>query len=167
MAAGDVHAITDEALGNTSYVVDVGREEAVVIDPRRDVDEYLRLAEHLGLRIVASLETHLHADFVSGSRELTETAGVEVIAPYGADLRFPHRPVSEGDSVALGDAAFTVLHTPGHTPEHMAYLLTEPVSAVFSGGSLIAGGAYRRQPTVRYVATRPTGQLTPVPPMPQ
>ena len=143
MTAGDVHAIADDALGNTSYVVDVGREEAVVVDPRRDVDEYLGLAEHLGLRIVASLETHLHADFVSGSRELAETAGAEVIAPRGADLRFPHRPVSEGESIVLGDAAFTALHTPGHTPEHLAYLLTKPGRAVFSGGSLLAGGAAR------------------------
>ncbi len=143
MAAGDVHAIADEALGNTSYVVDVGRNEAVVVDPRRDVEEYLRLAEQLGLEIVACLETHLHADFVSGSRELAETEGAEVIAPRGAALHFPHRPVSDGDSVPFGDVEFTALHTPGHTPEHVAYLLTEPVRAVFSGGSLLVGGAAR------------------------
>jgi len=143
MAAGDVHAIADEALGNTSYVVDVGQDGAVVVDPRRDVDEYLGLAEQLGLRVVASLETHLHADFVSGSRELAETAGADVIAPLGADLRFAHRPISEGESVDIGDATFIALHTPGHTPEHVAYLLTEPVGAVFTGGSLIAGGAAR------------------------
>jgi hydroxyacylglutathione hydrolase len=143
MAAGDVHAIADEALGNTSHVVDVGRSEAVVVDPRRDVDEYLSLAEQLGLRIVASLETHLHADFVSGSRELAKNTGAEVIAPRGAELHFAHRPVSEGESVAIGDATFIALHTPGHTPEHVAYFLTEPVRAVFSGGSLLAGGAAR------------------------
>lgn len=143
MAVGDVHAIADEALGNTSYVVDVGRSGAVVIDPRRDVDEYLSLAERLGLRIVAALETHLHADFVSGSRELAETSGAEVVAPRGADIRFAHRPVSEGESISIGDANFIALHTPGHTPEHVAYLLTDPVRAVFSGGSLLAGGAAR------------------------
>jgi hydroxyacylglutathione hydrolase len=142
MAGGDVHAIADEALGNTSYVVDVGRGEAVVVDPRRDVDAYLRLAEQLGLGIVASLETHLHADFVSGSRELAE-AGAEVIAPRGADLRFTHRSVSEGESVAIRDVDFIALHTPGHTPEHVAYLVTKPVSAIFSGGSLLAGGTAR------------------------
>jgi glyoxylase-like metal-dependent hydrolase (beta-lactamase superfamily II)/rhodanese-related sulfurtransferase len=143
MAAGDVHAIADEALGNASYVVDVGRSEAVVVDPRRDVDAYLRLADRLGLRIVASLETHLHADFVSGSRELAEAVGAKVIAPNGAELHFAHRPMSEGESVAIGDVTFTALHTPGHTPEHVAYLLTDPVRAVFSGGSLLAGGAAR------------------------
>jgi hydroxyacylglutathione hydrolase len=143
VAAGDVHALADEALGNTSYVVDVGRNEAVVVDPRRDVDEYLRLADELGLRIVAALETHLHADFISGSRELAQTTDAEVIAPHGAELHFPHRPMSDGESVAFTDAALTALHTPGHTPEHVAYHLTDPVSAVFSGGSLLAGGAAR------------------------
>ncbi len=143
MAAGDVHAFADEALSNTSYVVDVGGGEAVVVDPRRDVDEYLRLAQQLGLRIVASMETHLHADFVSGSRELATNIGAEVIAPHGADLHFPHGPVSEGQSIAVGDTTFTALDTPGHTPEHVAYLLTGPMRAVFSGGSLLAGGAAR------------------------
>jgi len=143
VAAGDVHPIPDEALANTSYLVDVGGGEAVVIDPRRDIDEYIALAEQLGLGIVASLETHLHADFVSGSRELAKTARAEVIAPAGADLRFSHRPVSEGDTVTLGDATFEVLHTPGHTPEHVAYFLRAPVQIVFTGGSLIAGGAAR------------------------
>src|SRR6266540_3467706 len=119
MTAGDVHAIADEALANTSYVVDVGGGQAAVIDPRRDTDEYFALAEQLGLRIVASLETHLHADFVSGGRELAKTARADVVAPAGAELRFSHSPVSEGDTVALGEATFEVLHTPGHTPEHV------------------------------------------------
>jgi glyoxylase-like metal-dependent hydrolase (beta-lactamase superfamily II)/rhodanese-related sulfurtransferase len=143
VAAGDIHPIPDEALANTSYLVNVGGAQAVVVDPRRDVEEYLALAEQLGLRVLASLETHLHADFVSGSRELAAIAGVEVIAPAGAELRFDHRPVSEGDTLTFGDATFEVLHTPGHTPEHVAYLLREPVSAVFTGGSLIGGGAAR------------------------
>ncbi|TMK44132.1 MAG: MBL fold metallo-hydrolase, partial [Actinobacteria bacterium] len=131
LAAGDVHPIPDEALANTSYLVDVGGGEAVVIDPRRDIDAYLALAKQHGLRIVASLETHLHADFVSGSRELAKTVRADVIAPAGADLRFDHRPVSEGDTVTLGEATFEVLHTPGHTPEHVAYLMTRPTRAVF------------------------------------
>jgi glyoxylase-like metal-dependent hydrolase (beta-lactamase superfamily II) len=143
VVAGDVHPIPDEALANTSYLVDVGGGEAVVIDPRRDIDEYLALAEQRGLRVVASLETHLHADFVSGSRELAAITGAIVIAPTGAELRSDHRPVSEGDTATLGDATFEVLHTPGHTPEHVAYFLRAPVQTVFTGGSLIAGGAAR------------------------
>ena len=143
MAAGDIHSIRDEALANTSYLVDVGGDQAVVVDPRRDVEEYLALAGRLGIRVVASLETHLHADFVSGSRELADSTGAEVIAPAGAELRFDHRPVSEGDTLTFGGATFEILHTPGHTPEHVAYLLSEPVNAVFTGGSLIGGGAAR------------------------
>jgi hydroxyacylglutathione hydrolase len=143
MAAGDVHPIPDEALANTSYVVDVGEGQGIVVDPRRDIDEYLALAGQLGLRVVASLETHLHADFVSGSRELAEITGAAVFAPAGAELRFDHRAVSEGDRLMLGDATFEILSTPGHTPEHVAYLVSAPVTAVFTGGSLIGGGAAR------------------------
>src|SRR5919204_3187766 len=143
MGAGDVRAIADEALANTSYLVDLGEGEAAVLDPRRDVEEYLALARHLGLRIVASMETHLHADFVSGSRELAAAVGAEVIAAAGAELRFPHRPVRGGEPLAVGDATFDVLATPGHTPEHVSYVMTAPSRAAFTGGSLIAGGAAR------------------------
>ena len=143
MAGGDVHAVADEALANTSYLLDVGGGQAAVVDPRRDIDSYLRLADRLRIRIAASLETHLHADFVSGSRELAGAMGAEVIAPRGASLRFPFRPVQDGDHFDLGEARIQVLRTPGHTPEHVAYRMTEPLSAVFSGGSLIAGGAAR------------------------
>lgn len=143
MAAGDVHAIADEALANTSYLLDVGGGHAAVIDPRRDIDGYLRLAGRLGLQIAVSLETHLHADFVSGSRELAGATGAEVIAARDANLRFPFRPVQDGDRLVLGEARIQALRTPGHTPEHVAYRMTDPLSAVFSGGSLIAGGAAR------------------------
>ena len=143
MAAGDVHAIADEALANTSYLLDVGGGHAAAIDPRRDIQDHLRLADRLGLRIVASLETHLHADFVSGSRELVEATGAKVLASKDANLRFPFRPVTDGDRFELGDTTLRVIPTPGHTPEHVAYLVTEPRTAVFSGGSLIAGGAAR------------------------
>jgi glyoxylase-like metal-dependent hydrolase (beta-lactamase superfamily II)/rhodanese-related sulfurtransferase len=143
MGAGDVRAIADEALANTSYLVDLGEGEAAVLDPRRDVEEYLALADRLGLRIVASMETHLHADFISGSRELAAAVGADVIAPAGAELRFEHRKVREGEHVILGAATFDVLETPGHTPEHISYIMTDPSRAAFTGGSLIGGGAAR------------------------
>jgi hydroxyacylglutathione hydrolase len=143
VAVGDAHPIADEALANTSYLVDIGGGRSAIVDPRRDVDEYLALAERLGLRISASLETHLHADFVSGSRELARATGAEVFAPKGSDLRYGYTAVGEDDTVTVGEAAFDVLHTPGHTPEHVAYLLAGPTKAVFTGGSLIAGGAAR------------------------
>src|SRR5919201_1632404 len=98
MAAGDVHSIADRALGNTSYLIELGGGEAAVVDPRRDIEGYLRLADSIGLRISASLETHLHADFVSGSRELAEATGAAIVAPRNAELGIPHRPVDEGEA---------------------------------------------------------------------
>ncbi len=140
-----VHPLADEGLGNTSYLVGIGSGLAAAVDPPRDVDAHLELAERQGLRIVAVLETHLHADFVSGGRELAEAVGAEVLASGGADLAYPHRRVEEGRVLTLGDTEFRVLDTPGHTPEHVSYLVLadgDP-AAVFSGGSLIAGGAAR------------------------
>lgn len=140
-----VHPVPDDALANTSYLVDVGAGLAAVIDPRRDAEVYLEAADRLGLRIVAAMETHLHADFVSGSVELAEAAGAEIIAAAEAGLDFGHRGVRDGDEVGWGGVRLHVLATPGHTPEHVSYVLdgdNGPVG-VFSGGSLIAGGAAR------------------------
>lgn len=143
MSAGLVHPILDDALGNTAYVVDVGNGQAIVIDPRRDIDAYRRFAHAERLEIVAALETHLHADFVSGAREL-QAGGAQVYAARDAGLGFGHRPVTPGEQLAIGDAAIEVVATPGHTPEHLAYVLRLGDSSfVFSGGSLIAGGAAR------------------------
>ncbi len=137
--------MADEALGNTSYLVDLGGGLAASVDPRRDVDSHLELADRLELQIVAGLETHLHADFVSGSRELAETTGADVYAAGNAHLEYGHRGLGEGDVVRLGAVTVQVWSTPGHTPEHLAYLVLvdETPTAVFSGGSLIRGGAAR------------------------
>lgn len=139
------HRIPDDALGNASYLVDLGAGLAAVVDPRREAELYLESADRLGLRIVAALETHLHADFVSGSLELADAAGAEIIAAGAADLDFGDRAVDGGDEVAFGDVRFHVLSTPGHTPEHVSYVLDGEggPEGVFSGGSLIAGGAAR------------------------
>lgn len=139
-----VHPIADEALGNLSYLVEVGDGTAVSVDPRRDVGEHLELAAKHDLTIAAVLETHLHADFVSGSRELARAAGTEILAAAGAGLDFPHRALRPGDRVGFGQISVDVLATPGHTPEHVAFLLSNDMtSALFSGGSLLAGGAGR------------------------
>lgn len=139
-----VHPIPDPTLGNTSYLVEVGHGLAVAVDPRRDVDAHLRLADRLGVRLVASLETHLHADFLSGSRELA-ALGCDVVAAADARLAFPHVPLDAGTSIRYGDVAVRALATPGHTPEHVAYAIEVDgqVTAVFTGGSLIFGGAGR------------------------
>ena len=144
-SAGRVHAIPDEALGNTSYLVEVGNGLAASVDPRRDVNEHLELADRLGLRLIAGLETHLHADFVSGSRELAEQTGADVYAARDAYLEYGHRGLADGDEVSLGDVVVQAWATPGHTPEHLSYLVLVDgtPAAVFSGGSLIRGGAAR------------------------
>ena len=139
-----VHLIADEALGNTSYLVEVGDRMAIAVDPRRDVEEHLDLASRRGLEIAAALETHLHADFVSGSRELAARAGSEIVAAAGAGLSFPHRTVQAGDRTRFGQTSIEVVPTPGHTPSHVAYLMSVgETRMVFSGGSLIVGGAAR------------------------
>ncbi len=140
-----VHPVPDDALGNSSYLVDLGAGLAAVIDPRRDAEVYLEAAERLGLRIVAALETHLHADFVSGSVELAEATGAEIIAAADAGLDLGHRGVRNGEEVGWGDVRLHTLATPGHTPEHVSYVLEGEAGpeGVFSGGALIAGGAAR------------------------
>ena len=137
-------ALVDEGLGNSSYLLDVGDGRALVVDPERDPARYLAAAERKGLVISYTAETHLHADFVSGSRELA-ARGARVIASGAGGLEFPHRGLGDGDEVDLGGLTLRALATPGHTPEHLAYLLldgTRP-AGLFSGGSLLAGAVAR------------------------
>lgn len=136
--------VRDPGLGNTSYVVDLGDGSALVVDPERDPRPYLEAAEKNRLSIRHVAETHLHADFVSGGRELV-TQGAKLIAPRESDLAHPHRGVGEGEDLAVGDLTLTVLATPGHTPEHVAYLLKDGSTprVLFSGGTLMAGGVAR------------------------
>lgn len=140
-----VHRIVDEALGNSSYLADLGEGLAAVVDPRRDAEVYLELADRLGLRIVAALETHLHADFVTGSLEIADATSAEVVASGDADVTFGHRGVRAGEMLGWGETTFRVVATPGHTPEHVSYVVEgeSGPEGVFSGGSLIAGGAAR------------------------
>lgn len=140
----DVAATVDEGLGNSSYVVDLGDGSALVVDPERDPRPYLAELGRSGLRPRFVVETHLHADFVSGGRELA-AEGAELLAPAGSELAYPHRPLRDEEEVDMGGLALRVIATPGHTPEHLSYLLMDgpdPV-ALFSGGTLMTGGAAR------------------------
>lgn len=139
-----VFPVRDPGLGNTSYLIDLGDRSALVIDPERDPLRYLEVAREHGLAIRHVAETHLHADFVSGARELV-AEGATLIAPRQSELAHPHRGVSEGEDLTVGDLTLTVLETPGHTPEHVAYLLQEGSTprVLFSGGTLMAGGVAR------------------------
>jgi glyoxylase-like metal-dependent hydrolase (beta-lactamase superfamily II)/rhodanese-related sulfurtransferase len=139
-----VTPVPDPGLGNTAWIVDLGDRRLAVVDPGRHPGSYLAQAEARGGRVAFSVETHLHADFVTGSRELA-ALGATVVASAGAGLDWPHRPVADGAVVDLGGLTLRALATPGHTPEHLAYLLTDgdrPVG-VFTGGSLLVGAMAR------------------------
>ena len=134
----------DEGLGNSSYLIDLGDGRGLVVDPSRDPVPYLAAAERRGLRLAWTVETHLHADFVSGSRELA-AMGAAVLAPAAAGLQFPHRGLGDGEELGLGGLGLRALATPGHTPEHLAWLLADGARplALFSGGSLLVGAIAR------------------------
>ena len=144
MSGADISVVVDAGLGNCSYVVDLGDGRALVVDPERDPRPYLDDAERRGIRIGLTAETHLHADFVSGSRELA-ARGATVVAARAASLEHPHHGLAGGETLDLGGLTLEAIETPGHTPEHLAYLLRDgsrPV-ALFSGGSLLVGAVAR------------------------
>ncbi len=142
-----IHQFFLPGIAHSSYIV-AGDRTCAVIDPERDPARYLALSRELGLRITHILETHLHADFISGHLDLAEATGAGIYAPRSADCAFPHTPLSEGDEVVLEDIRFSVLETAGHTPEHICYLATDtsrgpgPV-ALFSGDTLFVGDVGR------------------------
>jgi hydroxyacylglutathione hydrolase len=110
----------------------------------RDVEPYQRFAAEHHLELAYTLETHIHADFVSGSRELAQR-GATILAPRGGDLAFSHRPLEDEEEYDLGGLTLRAVGTPGHTPEHLSYLLLDgprPL-ALLSGGALIVGSAAR------------------------
>ncbi len=132
--------IYDDRLAQAAYLIGCqATGEAIVIDPERDVDRYIRLAESHGLRIVATTETHIHADFLSGSRELAEQTGCRVYLSDegGPDWRYAWLDqkagggsydavkLKDGDSFRIGNIRLRAIHTPGHTPEHMAFEVTD------------------------------------------
>jgi hydroxyacylglutathione hydrolase len=144
-----VRQFVDQGLGNSAHLVISERDGvAALIDPLRDVDQYQDVARREGVRITHVLETHIHNDFVSGSRELAALTGATIIASADAGLEFDHQAVRDGDVVALGDVSIRVLATPGHTPEHVSYLAQdvghpEQPLVLFSGGSLLVGAVSR------------------------
>ena len=142
----DVEVFVTDGLGDNSYLVRSG-EEAVLVDPQRDAWRFLAAAEAKGARIGAVLETHVHNDYVSGAQEVRAATGAEIVAPAMGGYRFPHRPAAEGEEVQVGDLRLVAMATPGHTPEHLAWLAFEREApmprAVFTGGSLLVGSAGR------------------------
>ena len=136
----------DEGLGNSSYILDLGDGRALVVDPERDATPYLAAAERAGLSIAFSVETHLHADFLTGSRELA-ARGATVLAPRAGGMEWPHRGFDHGDELDVGGLRVQALATPGHTPEHLSWLVHDdhtPV-ALFSGGALLVDSVARTE----------------------
>ncbi|HLG14930.1 MAG TPA: MBL fold metallo-hydrolase [Blastocatellia bacterium] len=111
-------------LAHASYLI--GSDgEAAVVDPQRDVDQYINEAAAQGLDIKYVIETHLHADFVSGHRELAARSGAQIVFGDKAGAEFPHRPVEDGDEIRIGKVALRILATPGHTPESISILIID------------------------------------------
>ena len=137
-----VHAFVDEGLGHSSYVIDLGDGTAAIVDPPRFPAAQEQFAAREGLRLRWTVDTHSHADYVTGSPGLVARLGAVFLAPAASRLATPHRPLEDGDRVPLGSSVVLVaIATPGHTPDHHAYLIEldgRPV-ALFSGGSLMVG----------------------------
>jgi len=154
-------------LAHASYLVASGGEAAIV-DPQRDVDHYLDEAARHGLTIRYVIETHLHADFVSGHRELASRSGAEIVIGAEAGAAFPHRAVRDGDVLPLGAIELHALATPGHTPKSMSWLVVEGgrPAKVLTGDTLMQRRTdYALQPMTRdaFVAMMTT-DLPPAPP---
>jgi hydroxyacylglutathione hydrolase len=124
----------DDKLAQASYMIGCQvTGEAIVIDPHRDTDVYLRAAKEEGLEIAYVSETHIHADYLSGSRQLAKRAGAELVLSGEGDdtwqYRFTEeagvRVVHDGDQIELGNVTIEVMHTPGHTPEHISFMVTD------------------------------------------
>ncbi|MCW5942414.1 MAG: MBL fold metallo-hydrolase [Fimbriimonadaceae bacterium] len=142
-------------LAQASYLVACAATgEAIVIDPNRGFDTYLEAAEEEGVRIVAVTETHIHADFLSGSRELAKLTGATLYLSDEGDAEWKYgfgenvRLVHDGDAFMIGNLKFEVVHTPGHTPEHIAFLVTdtpagETVQSAFTGDFVFVGDVGR------------------------
>jgi len=134
-------------LAHLSYILG-GSKTCAIVDPRRDIQIYIDTAKTMGVKITHILETHLHADFISGHMDLAEKTGAKIYAPKSGNGRFDHVGLSEGDAFEIEEMEFRVLETPGHTPEHICYVAIDhsrgedPV-ALFSGDTLFVGDVGR------------------------
>ncbi|MFC2163170.1 rhodanese-like domain-containing protein [Candidatus Altiarchaeota archaeon] len=134
-------------LAHSSYLLG-GSKTCAIVDPTRDIKSYIETARSMGLKITHILETHLHADFVSGHVDLAEETGGKIFAPRSGNCNFNHTPVSEGDNFMIEDMEITVMDIPGHTPEGVGYTVVDnsrgekPV-CIFCGDTLFVGDVGR------------------------
>jgi hydroxyacylglutathione hydrolase len=137
----EVSIIETSGLGDRSYLIHDG-DVAVAIDQQRDIDRVLGLAREQGVQITHVLETHIHDDYVSGGLELAHEVGADYLVPVDADVEFQRRPVHDGDVIESGSIRLRALLTPGHTPHHTSYVLSDSggtTVGVFTGGSMLHG----------------------------
>ncbi len=145
--------IYEPRLAQYSYLIGCqATGEAMIVDPLRDIEQYIWLAEQKALNIVQVAETHIHADFLSGARRLANATGAELLlSDEGGDdwqYAFPHQGLRDGDVFWLGNIRIEALHTPGHTPEHLSFLLTDAAAAetpgmILTGDFLFVGDVGR------------------------
>ena len=138
-------ALVDEGLGNSAYLLDLGDSRALAVDPPRDLRALRHATHRRGLRVAYAADTHLHADFLTGAVQLAADDGATILASAAGMRAFDHRGLHDGDEVDLGGLTLRAMATPGHTDEHLSFLLLDgptPVG-VFTGGSLIVGAAAR------------------------
>ncbi|MER6127573.1 MBL fold metallo-hydrolase [Streptomyces sp. NPDC001795] len=147
MSFADDHLIplVDTGLGNSAYLVDLGDGRALAVDASRDLRALREAAERRGLSVAYTADTHLHADFLSGAVQLAHDHDATVLASAAGHRAFAHRGLADGDDVDLGGLTLRALATPGHTDEHLSFLLLDGDTAlgVFTGGSLIVNSAAR------------------------
>jgi hydroxyacylglutathione hydrolase len=147
MGFADDHLIplVDEGLGNSAYLVDLGDGRALAVDAGRDLRAMREAAGRRGLSVAYAADTHLHADFLSGAVQLGHDHGATVLASAAGRRAFPHLPLEDGDETDLGGLTLRALATPGHTDEHLSFLLLDGNRelGVFTGGSLIVNSAAR------------------------
>src|SRR4029453_16948719 len=119
--------VANEDSGYLSYLIGCGEAgQAIVVDPGRDrVNEYLRLARKKGLRIAHVLETHTHADHISGNRDLAAATGAPILVHHAAGVAFEHQDVRDGDAIRVGNVEVRVAHTPGHTPDSISLFVID------------------------------------------
>ncbi len=146
MAPLDLEVFVTPGLGDNSYLLRSG-DEAVVIDPQRDAWRFLATADEWAVRIRGVLETHVHNDYVSGAHEIRAATGAGLVLPASGRYEFPFDAAEDGHQVVIGDLVLTALATPGHTPEHLSWVVSRAGSAepeaVFTGGSLLVGSSGR------------------------
>ena len=173
-----VKRLFEPSIAQSSYLIGCAQTgESIVIDPNRDVEQYITEAAREGLRITHVTETHIHADFVSGARELAQRTGARLLLSDEGDANWKyqyadrvdnHQLLRDGDRIALGRIRVDVLHTPGHTPEHLTFLITDgaaadrPIAAV-TGDFIFVGDVGRPdllERAAHYAGTMEAGART-------